>query len=765
MTQLRKLAEAILDIHNFLSKNKFLVKFKLFYPNVDIYKSSYLYLGQKNCLGGLTLRKIIKIVLFLFLILSFPMMGLAAEEIEYEVKVKEFVNNQTQEFTIHELIQNDELKKALSTHLNKGIHEQITWKELKQSIQSNDGVFGNNERITIEKDSELNDFKIFQGIEVTELPKIILYTDKVFFEDTPHLTKIDLEFKNKKQPTTVDFSPLKHLTKINLKGDTITGFDVNNHDQITHLGLETYGIKNFNPMEFKNLQSINLKSMIFETIDLYNQPTLESFYANNIKARSIIIKDVDRFLISDSEAKELIVSNANNQEMWLHDNDIKDITFKNFENLENIYIQNNEKSKLEEITFKNVPKLRNIDIRNTSLTDISFVDTPNVQDILIINSKLQEIDLSTLPNLRSLDITNGEIKNIDLSQAPQLKGLGLTNNQIEEIDVLSLKNLESLYVNGNKLTSINIKGLDKLKRINLSNNQLTDIDLSDQTQLKNLYLNKNNLTSLKPFEHLLESKEFKFFEINSNKINLLSWENKPIHEQFKEKIIGEQDGYGPDYKYFDQRVEQVETGKPAEEIVHTFLIDEQTKGKRKQIPGTDSYITFPSNLREGSKMKVKKVSTEKANKLLSTKDEIKVAGDIFEFNFNNDYIQDEPFILSLAYDAANYNLEEWEIGIYYFNEETEEWEFVGGEVDATNSIVTVQVNHFSTYGVLATPKDDPLHTVDKETNENKDTNETQQEGKRLPDTSTPYYNFIVLGLALLLIGGIFLYKMKRKHVN
>src|SRR5690625_3993405 len=297
MTQLRKLAEAILDIHNFLSKNKFLVKFKLFYPNVDIYKSSYLYLGQKNCLGGLTLRKIIKIVLFLFLILSFPMMGLAAEEIEYEAKVKEFVNNQTQEFTIHELIQNDELKKALSTHLNKGIHEQITWKELKQSIQSNDGVFGNNERITIEKDSELNDFKIFQGIEVTELPKIILYTDKVFFEDTPHLTKIDLEFKNKKQPTkidccrllldlefknkkqptTVDFSPLKHLTKINLKGDTITGFDVNNHDQITHLGLETYGIKNFNPMEFKNLQSINLKSMIFETIDLSNQPTLESF--------------------------------------------------------------------------------------------------------------------------------------------------------------------------------------------------------------------------------------------------------------------------------------------------------------------------------------------------------------------------------------------------------------------------------------------------------------------------------------------------------
>lgn len=708
------------------------------------------------------MRNIIKTVFILIAILFFPMIGLAAEDIDYKKNVKDFVNNPDKEFTIEELVQNNDFKKVLLKHLDKDEYESITWNELKQSIQKKDGVFGDHERITINHQRELNDFKIFKQIKVTEIPKVVLYTDRVFFEEIPYLTKIDLDIRGQSELTTIDFSPLENLREIKLKGSSMTDFNVNNPDRIIDLHLETNKIKNFNPMKFKNLQSVSLNSMNFEILDLTEHPTLKSFYANNLKADRIILKDVDGFLISDSEANQLTVTNANNNEIWLRDNNIKEITLEKFNHLENIYIHNSETSSLKEITFNQVPKLRTIDIRDTLLSNITFIDTPKVEDIFIMNSKLKEFDLSTLPNLMSLDLLNAEIKNIDLSQAPQLKGLSLSYNDIEEIDVRSLKNLESLYLNRNKLTSIHLKGLKKLKRINLSDNKLTDIDLSDQTQTEILYLNDNDLTSLLPIKPLLKANKIKALHINNNKVNLLSSENRPIHEQLKKKITGEQDGFGPDYQYFYQRVEQVGTTKQDGEFVHTFMISEQIKGKRKQIPGTHSYITFPSDLLEGVELEIKEVPTEKAHKLLPKSDGLKVAGDVFEFTFNNDYIQDEPFTLSLSYDGSTYNLKEWDVGIYYYNEKTGEWEFIGGDIDPSKGIVTAEINHFSTYGVLATSKEDSSQDIHGKAVDNDNSKEV---GKRLPNTSTSFYNFIAFGLSLLILGGFFLYRINYKHMN
>ena len=39
------------------------------------------------------------------------------------------------------------------------------------------------------------------------------------------------------------------------------------------------------------------------------------------------------------------------------------------------------------------------------------------------------------------------------------------------------------------------------------------------------------------------------------------------------------------------------------------------------------------------------------------------------------------------------------LGVYYFNEETDLWEFVGGEVDKKGKKVTAYLNHFSRYAV------------------------------------------------------------------
>ncbi|MFX7329385.1 hypothetical protein ABTI69_21580, partial [Acinetobacter baumannii] len=40
------------------------------------------------------------------------------------------------------------------------------------------------------------------------------------------------------------------------------------------------------------------------------------------------------------------------------------------------------------------------------------------------------------------------------------------------------------------------------------------------------------------------------------------------------------------------------------------------------------------------------------------------------------------------------------LGVYYFNENTKAWEYVGGTLDKSGKRITVQLSHFSIYGVL-----------------------------------------------------------------
>ncbi len=78
--------------------------------------------------------------------------------------------------------------------------------------------------------------------------------------------------------------------------------------------------------------------------------------------------------------------------------------------------------------------------------------------------------------------------------------------------------------------------------------------------------------------------------------------------------------------------------------------------------------------------------------------------DFFEGVFEPHGIQfNEPVRVELSYKNADLTgIDENDLKIYYFNESTNLWEYVGGDVDAANKLVVCYLEHFSRYAIVKT---------------------------------------------------------------
>jgi len=56
-----------------------------------------------------------------------------------------------------------------------------------------------------------------------------------------------------------------------------------------------------------------------------------------------------------------------------------------------------------------------------------------------------------------------------------------------------------------------------------------------------------------------------------------------------------------------------------------------------------------------------------------------------------------PLEISFAYDT---NADEEKLGIYYYNEEQRQWEFIGGNINREDNYIYAEVNHLSKYAVM-----------------------------------------------------------------
>ena len=85
-----------------------------------------------------------------------------------------------------------------------------------------------------------------------------------------------------------------------------------------------------------------------------------------------------------------------------------------------------------------------------------------------------------------------------------------------------------------------------------------------------------------------------------------------------------------------------------------------------------------------------------------------VSGGTFEGKLNpaefgpHGLVFNSPVEVKLSYKKADLQgIEEEDLKIFYFNEETELWEFIGGEVDEKKKIVIGFLDHFSRYAIGA----------------------------------------------------------------
>ncbi|WP_407272937.1 glycosyl hydrolase family 18 protein [Radiobacillus sp. PE A8.2] len=192
-----------------------------------------------------------------------------------------------------------------------------------------------------------------------------------------------------------------------------------------------------------------------------------------------------------------------------------------------------------------------------------------------------------------------------------------------------------------------------------------------------------------------------------------------------------------------------DTDEPTSKQIKVGETTEVVAGSEISIEGSNTRVMLPADLPIGTTLTVRAVN--------ETVKGLEKAGDVYEFDFIYPNGEDfnGKFTLVLDYDETNYSSNE--VSIYYHNEVNDKWEHRGGQVG--NGTITLEVPHFSTYGVFTEiTSDESNGSQDDEDQGNTNQNE-------LPDTASSMYNWIVIGLFLISIGAIFVMISIRKKIN
>ncbi|WP_407272004.1 carbohydrate-binding protein [Radiobacillus sp. PE A8.2] len=189
-------------------------------------------------------------------------------------------------------------------------------------------------------------------------------------------------------------------------------------------------------------------------------------------------------------------------------------------------------------------------------------------------------------------------------------------------------------------------------------------------------------------------------------------------------------------------------GETASVAVKVYSTSIETGESVEVVPGKvftvkDSAVSIkmPDDLPAGTTVTVKETTDVKHAGY-------EVAGDVYtvEFTYPNGTTVDGSFTLMLSYDADKYDADD--VSIFYYNEETGEWEHQGGV--AADGVITLEVPHFSTYGVFAEVDDDA--------------SEDEDEVDELPDTATSTGNWIFAGMIFLALGLAFTIVLNRNNL-
>lgn len=103
--------------------------------------------------------------------------------------------------------------------------------------------------------------------------------------------------------------------------------------------------------------------------------------------------------------------------------------------------------------------------------------------------------------------------------------------------------------------------------------------------------------------------------------------------------------------------------------------------------------------------------------------------------------------------------------VFYFNEDTGNWENIGGNYNKVSKQVSVVTNHFSTFTVFEAAQDGSSNDIVPIADSNKSDNQKEEQAGQtnaqnnsilanvLPNTATNTFNWLLIGGLLLLVGG------------
>lgn len=207
------------------------------------------------------------------------------------------------------------------------------------------------------------------------------------------------------------------------------------------------------------------------------------------------------------------------------------------------------------------------------------------------------------------------------------------------------------------------------------------------------------------------------------------------------------------------------------------LGEETTVVAGDQLLIVNTAILLPNDLPKGTTVTV----TEVDEKLYSKSTNMLKIGDVIQFNFKfPDDLEHYEGNFQLVMNIPIDRLTEEEIDIYYYNEIEGEWEAQQAEIDIENAVATMDVTHFSNYGLFATVASDEVvedehdekevpSTDDGEDDEEEDVSSgtpvQEDEGNRLPDTALHHYTWMIFGGFFLFAGLAVIYMRKKQFIS
>ena len=304
-----------------------------------------------------------------------------------------------------------------------------------------------------------------------------------------------------------------------------TELTVKDMEQLQSFGHRSYD-ENYNVVEFNSIKGIEAAKNL-ETLTISGNPDDSSKSFKDVTPLKNL-KKLKLLRLSHNAINDLtpLKDLSGLEKLYISHNQIEDVSIlNNLKNLKNLDISVNKVNDISDL--KDLTKVENLDMRNNKISDISVTKNyKNLNWLMANNNQIKDISsLKSNTELNYLNLENNQIEDASsITDLSKLQSLNLNKNKITKIDASKLTDLTELYISQNALESIDsISKLTKLNDANLSENKITSVEaLKDLTGLGMLNLSKNQIKDITPLKNLAKLYNL---DIHSNPIKDISVAN------------------------------------------------------------------------------------------------------------------------------------------------------------------------------------------------------------------------------------------------